>query len=267
MIIAQDEAPRIAGCLASVGSFSDEVLVLDGGSTDATIRIAEQAGCRVIKSPWPGYARQRNRGAREAAHDWIFFLDADERVDGELAAELERWKRRGEDATRAFAVRRVGDLLGVWLTYRSEHLVRLYDRRRCELDDVEVHEQVVFRDGSGQVGRLGGTLWHHGFRSIHDHVARFNRYTSLETVQARAAGTQFSLGRLLWRPPARFAQRFVLQGGMRFGLAGLVDAVLWTYYEVMRELKLIEPGQAPSPGPAGSEDLRTGSSRPRTPVP
>jgi glycosyltransferase involved in cell wall biosynthesis len=250
LLIAQDEAVRIEHAIASCQSFADEIVVIDGGSRDDTQTVARALGCRVIENPWPGYAKQRNFGAAAAAHAWIFFLDADEIVGADLQAALRQWKA-GQPTASAYAVRRIGDFLGRWLdTNRGELLVRLYDRTRVTIPDVPVHERPAVEPN--QVVPLRGRLWHHGFRSISDHVARFDRYTTLEAEQSFRLGAGFSLVRLVFRPPARFLHRYFARGLCLRGVAGFSVAMLWVYYEFLREIKLYElqlrRGSRPTPG-------------------
>jgi glycosyltransferase involved in cell wall biosynthesis len=238
VIITRNEAARLERCVEACRPFADEVVVVDSGSDDDTVELARRLGCSVHESPWPGYGRQRNVAADVARHDWILWIDADEVVGSELAAALEAWKRSGRDEPVAFEVDRVGDFMGRWLEGASERLVRLYDRRACRVTEVPVHEAVD--PGGRKVGALEGILWHHGFRSLTDHVVRFDGYTTLEAEKAREAGRSFSVWRLLWRPPARLLQRLFLQGLYRKGIPGLTVCVLWVHYELMRELKLRE---------------------------
>lgn len=236
VIIAQDEEGRIAQAIRSCAGFADEVVVVDGGSRDGTREAAAALGCTVHENPWPGYARQRNFGAEKALHPWILFLDADEIVGEDLAEAISRWKRDPDGQEEGFEIRRVGDFLGRWMG--SEHLVRLYDRRRHRVGDRHLHETVdVPRE---KLGRLEGTLWHHGFRSLSEHERRFGRYTDQEVDQALAENRSFSLSRLLLRPPARFVERYVVRGLWRKGIPGLAAALMWFNYEVMKELKLYE---------------------------
>ncbi len=238
MIIAKDEAERLERCVAAVRAIADEVLVVDGGSSDGTVELARWLGCRVIENPWPGYGRQRNFGAEQAANDWILFVDADEVVGPDLAEALLAWKAAPPETTAAYSVRRVGDFMGRWLEARAERLVRLYDRRRCRVSDVAVHEVV---ETNGQpVGELPGTLWHYGFHSVSDHVKRFDRYAALEAEAAWERGRRFSWRRLLLRPPALLVQTLVGQRLYRQGIAGLAACFLLVQREVLRELKLRE---------------------------
>lgn len=236
-IIAKDEVERLQACVESCRPFADEVVVVDSGSTDGTQDLARGLGCVVFEAEWKGYGPQRNVAAASAAHDWIFWIDADEVVSVELAASLGAWKAGGGAGPSAFTVERVGDFLGRWVTGAAERMIRLYDRRACRISDDIVHETVV---GCESPGRLPGRLWHYGFRSLADHAVRFDRYTTLEAEKAWDAGTRFSLLRLLWRPPARFLHVLFRRGMYREGAAGLAIAFLWLQYDAMRELKLRE---------------------------
>lgn len=236
VIIAKNEAARLEACVLACRPFADEIVVVDGGSTDGTKELARSLGCVVHENEWPGFGPQRNFGAERAANDWIFWVDADEVVGPELAEAILAWKRGPGDAA-SLAVERVGDFMGRWLFGASEWLVRLYDRRACRISEVAVHEEV---EGGGEPARLGGRLWHYGFRSLSDHVARFDRYTTLEAEKARDQGRRFSLWRLLWRPPARLVRVLFGRRMYREGIAGIAVCALWVEYEAMRELKLRE---------------------------
>lgn len=235
VIIAQQEAERIERCIRSCWKVADEVVVVDGGSTDATPEIALRLGCKVIENPWPGYAAQRNVGVDHADGDWVLFVDADEEVGDDLAGaiddELRSWP--GWDA---YGVQRIGDFMGRWMA--PDLQVRLCRRDLAVFPSVLVHETIAVEPH--RVGKLAGTLWHHGFRSIEDHVARFDRYTSLEADQAWRHGRRPALSRLVARPPARVAEKYLLRGLWRRGIPGLAVAGFWGYYEFLRELKLFE---------------------------
>jgi glycosyltransferase involved in cell wall biosynthesis len=238
VVIAQNEAERLEACVRACEPFADEVVVVDGGSDDDTVEVARRLGCMVFENPWPGYGPQRNFGAERAAHDWLFMVDADEIVGSDLAARLASWKRSRDDTKAAFNVTRVGDFMGIWLDGSPQTLVRLYDRRRCRMTDAQVHETV---DVSGQpVGHIPGTLWHHGFRSLSDHVARFDRYSTLDAQAAWEQGKRFRVWRLALLPPVYFGQRLIGYRLYRKGIAGLTVCALWAFYVLLRELKLRE---------------------------
>jgi glycosyltransferase involved in cell wall biosynthesis len=238
VIIAQNEEECIANAIQSCLPFADEIVVVDGGSQDATVQISESLGCQVYMNAWPGYAKQRNFGADQAKHDWIFFLDADEVVDTELATAILAWKKSVEPTTKALSVRRVGDFFGKWLDSRAEAHVRLYDKTQLRIKDVLVHEGPDVKDEPVEL--LAGTLWHQGFRDMSDLVTRFNKYTDLDAKQAHLSGKRFNLIRLLLKPPAKFLQQYLWYGMYRQGLAGFTLSSLWSYYIFLKEIKLYE---------------------------
>ncbi|SER47713.1 Glycosyltransferase involved in cell wall bisynthesis [Faunimonas pinastri] len=238
LIIAQDEEDCIARAVLSCRPFADEILVVDGGSRDGTADAAREAGARVLVNAWPGYARQRNFAAEHAGEDWVFFIDADEAVGSELAEAITAWKARPEaDPLQAFAVTRMNNFFDTWWT-KGERQVRLYNRRQHRIRNVLVHETPDATPD--QIVQLPGRLWHFGFRSVGNLVMRFNRYTGLEAEKAYLGGRRFSLFRLMWRPPARFVQQYLVHRLCREGMAGFSASVLWVFYEVFTEIKLYE---------------------------
>ena len=241
VIIAQDEAGRLERCVRSCRSFSDEVLVVDGGSSDGTAELAERLGCRVVVNPWPGYAAQRNVGAQAAAHDWIFSVDPDETVDEELGRALAELRRAGAGDRIAYSVRRVNSFLGAWFTERTERKVRLYDRRRTAFTDAVVHEVVDVPVSETET--LPGHVWHHSHDDLEDATRRLNLYTSLEADQA-AARRDMRAWRLFLRPLLRFGHRYLLQRSFRHGWRGLFFAFNWAYWELLREMKVYERRRA-----------------------
>lgn len=238
VIIVQDEEECIAKAIRSCQSFSDEIVLVDSGSQDATVQIAENLGCRVYFHEWMGYAVQRNFGAEKASYDWIFFIDADEVVDEQLSQSLLNWKQQPQIETTAFSALRIGDFWGKWLDTRPESHTRLYNKTVFQIKDVLVHEGPNV--SQKQVIRLSGVIWHYGFRDISDLITRFNRYTDLDAQQAYRTGSRFNWMRLLLKPPAKFFQQYVWYGMYRQGLAGFTLAVLWSYYIFLKEIKLYD---------------------------
>ncbi|MDF2925326.1 MAG: glycosyl transferase [Paenibacillaceae bacterium] len=241
VIITQDDEERIGAAIETCRSFSDEIVVIDGGSKDRTMQVAERLGCKVWLNPWPGYAKQRAYGIERAAWDWVFLIDTDEVVSDELAASILAAKDEGMDPLTAYELYRIGDFLGKWLD-RGEYLVRFYNRSQYQMSASLVHE--VPEVPGEHIRQLSGVLWHHGFRSIHDHVQRFNKYTDLEAQIALEANKPFSIIRLLYRPPARFIQKYIVHGLYKKGVPGLAVSFFWVMYEYMVHFKIYEQTRA-----------------------
>lgn len=241
VIIAQNAGKRLGPCVRSCLPFSDEVLVVDGGSSDGTQQLAEALGCRVIVNEWPGYAAQRNFGAEAAANDWIFSIDSDEQADEELGQAIDGLRRSTPGDSPAYSIRRVNSFMGAWLTERPEVKVRLYHRRRATFTQSLVHEVVNVPVGDTDI--LGGHIWHETHVDLDDATRRLNLYTSLEADVA-AADRAMRAWRVFLRPVLRFGQRYLLERRFRHGWRGLFFAFHWAYWELLREMKVYERRQA-----------------------
>jgi glycosyltransferase involved in cell wall biosynthesis len=241
-IITLNEAEHIAAAIDSA-SWADEVIVVDAGSSDDTVAIAAAKGARVEVRAWTGWIDQKNYAARLASYDWIFSLDADERVTPTLAAEI-RAVLREEPPVRAYRVPRVTFHLGRWIRttdFYPDFQTRLYDRRAARWRGKYVHESVAV---DGPVGRLTNELQHYSYRDLRDHLDRINRYTTLAAQQMRESGRRAGPLDLLLHPPAAFLRNYVLRRGFMDGSAGLTISLVNSYAVFLKFAKLWELQQA-----------------------
>ncbi|HEY8551223.1 MAG TPA: glycosyltransferase family 2 protein [Vicinamibacterales bacterium] len=239
-VIARDEAANIGEALASV-AWADEIVVLDSGSTDGTADIARQYTSHVVITAWPGYAAQKNRAASLASHDWILSLDADERVTPELAREIQALLRDGEPPARGYRVPRLTVAFGREITgtdWYPDWQLRLYDRRAGRWDESRsVHESVTV---DGPVRNLQHPLRHHAYRDLSHHLQTIDRYTTLAAADMAARGRRASAVDLALHPPLAFLRNYLLRGGWRLGLAGLVISSMNAWYVFLKFAKLWE---------------------------
>lgn len=237
-IITLDEAEHIGAAIDSV-AWADEIVVVDSGSSDATVEIARSRGARVDMHSWTGYANQKNHAATLASHDWIFSLDADERVTAALAAEV-RGLLQSEPAMRCYRVPRATFHLGRWIRttdFYPDYQARLYDRRAGTWHGELVHESVRI---DGAVGYLRGELEHYSFRDLSDQVLRINRYSNLAARQMYMRGRRATAYHLLVYPPAAFLRNYLLRRGFLDGSAGLLISLMNAYSVFLKFAKLWE---------------------------
>jgi glycosyltransferase involved in cell wall biosynthesis len=280
-VITKNEAAHIAAALQSV-AWADETIVVDSGSTDRTVAIAQSLATRVEVRGWPGYSAQKDYAAGLASNDWILSLDADERVTPELAAEI-RALMDGEPAARGYRIPRVTWYLGRWIKstdWYPDYQLRLYDRRAGGWNGRRVHESIELR---GTPGMLQHPLQHYAYRNISHHLATIDRYTTLAAEQWKAEGRRTNLLAACLHADLAFLRNYVLRRGFADGGAGLLVSILNSYYVFLKFAKLWElqhasrvqqfavptdaAGRAPSaPGPAVvSESTRrthVGSAKP-----
>ncbi len=242
VVITRNEAADIRAALESV-HWADELVVVDSGSTDDTVRIARELADRVTAHAWAGYGAQKNHAAGLAAHDWILSLDADERVSPGLAREI-RALLRAEPAARGYRVPRVTRYLGRWIRstdWYPDLQLRLYDRRAARWNDRLVHESVAV---DGPVGRLQGDLEHYAYRDVSHHLRTIDRYTTLAARQMHREGRRAGWSDLAVRPAAAFLRNYVARRGARDGAHGLIVSSLNASYVFLKFVKLWERQRA-----------------------
>lgn len=224
ILITYNEETDLPGALESLQNVADEVVVVDSGSTDRTCEVARRHGARVVVRPFTNFGDQKNFAASQAAHDWVLSLDADERLSSELRESTAAWKK-GKPAFVAYEINRKPNYLGGWIRHSGwypEHCIRLYRRDAARFVGA-LHESVKLE---GRVGRLRGELLHYTIRSLGEHYAKMEAFTT------RAAEDLYARGRRRWRggmwvaAPWTLLQRFVFQLGFLDGYRGALIA--WT---------------------------------------
>jgi len=237
-VITYNESANIGAALHSLG-WADEIVVVDSESTDDTVAIARQFTDRVIVRAWPGYAAQKNFAAGEARHEWIFSLDADERVSPPLVEELKTLTAAGPGAA-GYRVPRVTFHLGRWIRstdWYPDYQLRFYDRRRARWAGQHVHESVK---ADGAVVDLRGELLHYAYRDLSHHLQTMDRYTTLAARQMFEGGRRAGWLDLALHPPAAFLRNYVLRGGFRDGVPGLIISAMNARYVGLKFAKLWE---------------------------
>jgi len=246
-IIAMDEEDRIEACLDSV-AFCDEIVLVDSHSTDRTREIAAARGARVLERDWPGHVAQKEFAIRQAQHDWVLCVDADERVTGELRSEIEGLRERGFPACAGWRFPRLVNYLGTWVrhgTWYPDLQLRLFDRRRGGWGGHDPHDRVEIESGE-RIGRLRGDLEHFPYRSFADHLRTIDQYTTIMARGMHARGRRVGVSDVFVRPWVRFARFYVLKRGFLLGWKGLVLAFLAAHYVRLKYMKLLllERGEA-----------------------
>jgi glycosyltransferase involved in cell wall biosynthesis len=237
IIMTYNEAHRLPSCLESV-AWADDVIVVDGYSTDDTADVARKYTPHVYlsdllgpKNPG-GFSDQRNFGLSKATGDWVFFLDADERVTPELRAEIEARLLEGpEEGHSIYRLRRREHFFGVPspYTHGESWLDRIVRRGAAVWDGRLVHEGLTYE---GTRGDLLAYFLHYSKDTVAQYVETMNRYTSLEAEEAFKKGTP--LARTPWR--AMFHAFFYRYGHMRSyreGTFGLLMCLMLTFYQYL----------------------------------
>jgi len=237
IVITNNAAAHIERALRSV-AWADERIVVDAGSTDATVALAEPLATRVETRPWPGYGAQKNYAASLARHDWVLSLDADEAITAALQADIQSLPTRPDAA--AFRMPRVTWYLGRWIRstdWYPDKAMRLYDRQRAHWDDRPVHESLIV---AGGIDQLAGEIEHRPYADIAEHLTRMNHYTTLAAAEMDRQGRPARAWHVVVHPVAAFLRNYVARRGYRDGVPGLIVSLLGGVYVLQKYVKLWE---------------------------
>lgn len=245
-IIAHNEAANIRAACESV-AWADEILVVDSESTDATREIAEEGGARVIERAWPGFAAQKQFAADTATHDWIFSLDADERVSPKLRASIaDLSSAPATQLADGYRIARRSFYMNRWIRgggWYPDYQLRLYRRARGRWAGQHIHESVKL-DEAARVSTLRGDILHYSVRdAAHHHRMIGERYAPLGARQMYEQGRRTSPFQIALAGPSIFFRSYILKGGFRDGLAGLCIARFASHHAFLKHLMLWEMQQ------------------------
>jgi len=240
VIISFNEERNIHDCIASVHDFCDEVIVLDSGSTDRTREIAETfPRVRFSAHPFDGHIEQKNRALALARTDWVFCLDADERVSPELARSIQEFCREGTGS-----VARVKRLTyhmgrpirhGGWYNAR----IRLLRPDAGRWGGENPHDEIRPRERNrGPV--LDGDLIHYSFLDLSDQIQTINKFSSIVAFTRQAHGRPFRTLKLVFKPVSKFLEMYLFKAGFLDGMPGFIVAVASAFSTFLKWAKLYE---------------------------
>jgi len=237
VLITLNAAAQLEACLQSA-VFADEIVVVDSGSTDGTVAVAERYGARVVHQDWLGFGPQKQFAVGLARHEWVLCLDADERVAPALQASIE--VALLQPAFGAYRFARCNRFLGRYLRHGEGYPdwnLRLFDRRRARWTNDVVHENVA---ADCEVATLAGDLLHDSAETVASYLTKQNRYTSLAAGAAFAAGKRASVAKLLFSPLVRFIKFYGVRRGFLDGVPGFIHIIIGCFNSFSKYAKMIE---------------------------
>ncbi len=236
--ITLNEEANIGRLLSSVKDFADELLIVDSGSSDNTLKIAESFGARIISNAWPGYSQQKQFALEHCVHDWCLCLDADEEVTPELAARLPELLQDTEIAAYRFGRKDcfVGSAPPDGVHLRGH--TRLLRKSRCRFDLTRtVHEGVIV---DGRISRIDVAFLHYGYDDFAGHNDKNNKYSGLKAAEKAHEQPTPSYLRLIFAGPVKFLQSYVVHRNFLWGWRGFVQSMAIGYYGFSIEARRFE---------------------------
>jgi glycosyltransferase involved in cell wall biosynthesis len=221
-IVAQNEEENLPRVLKSVREVADEIVVVDGGSSDRSAEIAKEYGSKVVERAFTTHADQKNFAASLASHDWIFLLDADEELSEELKASTLKWKNQ-QPKYFVYEMARLTWYLGAWIHHSRwypDWQRRIYRRDKARFEGA-IHSALRYE---GRTGRLEGDLLHYTIHDLAEHEAKLESYTTAIAKEMFENGRRDWRGALWFATPWSWVRHFFLSAGFLDGYRGALIA-------------------------------------------
>lgn len=247
VVLTKNEEENIIDCIESLKSF-DEIIVIDDYSTDKTPEILKKLSednekIKLFKRELDqDFSSQRKFGIEKAKNDWIFFVDADERVTKELENEISDVFEIDDDKFSGFLIRRIDFMWGRQLSHGETghiRLLRLFNKHDGKLIG-KVHESWETKK---MVGRFGSPILHYPHPTISEFLTEINFYTDLRAQELFTAKKKASFFSVILYPKAKFIKNYFIKLGFLDGLPGLIHALLMSFHSFLVRGKLWQLSQ------------------------
>lgn len=243
VIIAFDEEEKIADAVRSV-EWADEILVVDSESSDCTGEIAARLGATVIVQKWLGFSEQKQFAADNARYDWIFSLDADERVSPELKNEILRLKKfSDEKVADGYRISRLSFYMNRPIRHSGwypDWQLRFFNRTKGSWKKVLIHESIEMNSGA-RIEKIRADILHYSVENAaHHHRMIGERYAPLAAAQMFERGRRTTPLKIMTAGFSAFFQTYFLKAGFLDGLAGFCIARFAAHHAFLKHLLLWE---------------------------
>ncbi len=220
VIITKNEADLISRCVNNAKLISDDVVIVDSGSTDHTLDVASGYGCRIFNLPWDGYGANKNKGIKLAKYDWILSLDADEAPDPDLIKSLHSLKL--EEPAMVYDIKfhsYFGQKLIRFGSWGRDHHIRLFNRKSVKWSETMVHEKLIMPENT-TVRKLKGHIHHYSVKNLAEYNRKCNYYAKLSAGQYLRDGKKAGIIKLYISPLFGFMKNYLFYLGFLDGREG-----------------------------------------------
>ena len=238
VVITKNEAERLEDCLKSA-SWADDLIVLDDFSVDQTTKVARKYTDRVYERRMDIEGRHRNYAYSLAKNEWVFSLDADERITDELREEIKHLLRKDTKHV-VFTVPIKAFIKDVWVKHGGWYpgrKVRLFRKGEFKYEEVKVHPRVFYK---GSCGHLENPILHYSYKNFHEFIESLNNQTTLEAEKWFDEKRKIGLAKALRKTCDRFFKAYILKMGFLDGLTGLIFAMSAGLYQIFSYAKYQE---------------------------
>lgn len=239
IIITKDEEHSIRECLQSI-SWIDEIIVVDSGSKDQTLKICKEFKAKIFTKSWQGFGPQKNEALKHAEHKWILSIDADEIITPELKKEIIAITK-SNNSSEAYSICRRSFYCGRLIKFsgwQSDFVVRFFQKKYCKFSNDLVHEKVLV---NGVTSKTKSYMIHNAFENFEEVIKKINVYSSLSASMFYKKNKKSSLKKAIFHAFWSFIKTYIIKLGFLDGKYGLMLSISnaeGTYYRYIKLMML-----------------------------
>lgn len=237
-LIVNNEERILGKTLDAIKDLADEIIIIDSGSTDSTIKIAKSKGAKVFLEEWKGFGPQKNSVIEKCSGEWILLIDADEVVSPELKEKIKEIIEKNEN--KVYEINRCSVCFGKELKHggwSNQYATRLWKKGSVKVSDNLVHEEFLTELPKEKIKEK---IYHYTYLTLSDYIARFDRYTTLGAEEYLKRGKKASFFNIVINPFFKFIRMYIFRLGFLDGLEGLIIAIFSGMYTMTKYFKLRE---------------------------
>ena len=238
VIITFNEERNIGETLSKL-YWCNEIVIVDSYSTDNTVDICRQYGCKIFPRHFDGYGSQKQFAVSKAVNDWVLCIDADEVLSDELVEEINQLTEN-DAAYAGFSIPMNLVFLNKEFKYGNEsgrYFLRMFNRQKGGFTSDKVHEGIRV---DGRVKKMSHIIRHYSYYSIEQYLEKMNRYTSYSAAMAYKKGNNKSIEAVLLSIPFNFAKYYLLERNFLNGAKGFYWSMLSAFYHFIKYIKIKE---------------------------
>jgi glycosyltransferase involved in cell wall biosynthesis len=245
-IITKNEEVRIGRVIEALRGWIADIVVVDSGSTDRTVEIAQSLGAQVYHNPWAGYGPQKCFAERQCRHDWLLNLDADEVVTPELAKEIQALFAAGVPPPGAYKMRVLTVYPGdekprPWAN--DYNIVRLYHRSAGGYSDHPVFDRVILKDATSK--QLNAAVYHYSHISFTHLIDKLNTFSSFRAEKTKKRSQLLMKIRVFIEFPLNFVKYYIFRRHFAGGWKGFYFSLCHAFMRTTRVAKMLETQKNP----------------------